>query len=66
MPSEPLTLNWTRVDRSLPVEGVPVLTLSPGGQQQVLKRVGRLWFFPDGSMYVYYVPAYWRPISQIG
>jgi len=22
---------------------------------------GNLWFFPDGSMYVYYTPTHWRP-----
>jgi hypothetical protein len=26
-----------------------------------LKRSGNLWFFPDGSMYVYYTPTHWRP-----
>lgn len=26
-----------------------------------LKRSGRLWFLPDGSMYVYYTPTHWRP-----
>lgn len=25
-----------------------------------LKRVGNLWFTPDGSMYVYYTPTHWR------
>lgn len=25
-----------------------------------LKRKGRLWYFPDESMYVYYVPTHWR------
>lgn len=25
-----------------------------------LKRKGRLWFTPDGSMYVYYTPTHWR------
>lgn len=25
-----------------------------------LKRSGRLWFVPDGSMYVYYTPTHWR------
>lgn len=25
-----------------------------------LFRLGRLWFFPDGSMYVYYTPTHWR------
>ena len=26
-----------------------------------LKRRGRLWFFPDESMYVYYEPTHWQP-----
>lgn len=25
-----------------------------------LVRKGRLWFFPDMSMYVYYAPTHWR------
>jgi hypothetical protein len=25
-----------------------------------LKRSGRLWFVPDGSVYVYYTPTHWR------
>ncbi len=25
-----------------------------------LKRQGNLWWFPDGSMYVYYIPTHWR------
>lgn len=30
-----------------------------------LKRRGRLWFFPDDSMYVYYTPTHWRlPLTQ--
>lgn len=28
--------------------------------EQPLKRKGDLWFFPDGSMYVYYTPTHWR------
>ena len=28
--------------------------------EQKLKRQGRLWFFADGSMYVYYTPTHWR------
>lgn len=28
--------------------------------EQQLKRRGRLWFKPDGSMYVYYQPTHWR------
>lgn len=26
---------------------------------QKLKKMGRLWFYPDGSMYVYYTPTHW-------
>lgn len=26
---------------------------------QPLKRDGRLWWFTDGSMYVYYTPTHW-------
>lgn len=28
-----------------------------------LKRQGRLWFTPDGTMYVYYTPTHWRAAS---
>ncbi len=28
-----------------------------------LKLVGKLWFYADGSMYVYYEPTHWRPIE---
>lgn len=31
---------------------------------QALKRQGRLWFYPDGSMYVYYQPTHWRPLEE--
>ncbi len=30
---------------------------------QTLKRKGRLWWFPDGSMYVYYTPTHWEPLA---
>lgn len=49
---------WIIVDREDAPEGVVVDTISPGGIQQPLKRQGRLWFFPDGLMYVYYVPQF--------
>lgn len=29
-----------------------------------LKRKGRLWFIPDGSMYVYYEPKFWRTLPR--
>lgn len=32
--------------------------------EQPLRRSGRLWFVPDGSMYVYYTPTHWRPSTK--
>lgn len=30
-----------------------------------LKRgAGNLWWFPDGSMYVYYSPTHWRKLNS--
>lgn len=44
-------------------EGVKLLTTIIDGEQRntaFLVRKGRLWFFPDMSMYVYYTPTHWR------
>lgn len=30
---------------------------------QPMKRVSRLWYLADGSMYVYYQPTHWRPMT---
>lgn len=55
---------WTPVGRKLPPEGVVVETKihDSDGERNVqkLKRQGGLYFFPDGSMYVYYTPTHWR------
>jgi hypothetical protein len=32
--------------------------------EQPLQRQGNLWFFPDGSMYVYYRPTHWSPKAE--
>ena len=29
--------------------------------ETTLKKRGNLWWFADGSMYVYYTPTHWRP-----
>jgi hypothetical protein len=31
--------------------------------ESMLTRKGKLWFFPDMSMYVYYSPTHWRDIQ---
>lgn len=55
---------WQTVERFSPVDGIPVLTLSPGGMEQVLIRSGELWFLSDRSMYVYYTPEKWTEIEE--
>jgi hypothetical protein len=32
--------------------------------EQPMKRQGRLWYFADGSMYVYYTPTHWRKAAK--
>ena len=55
---------WHRVSENLPPEGVVVLTKISDHlgdrNETTLKRRGRLWFVPDGSMYVYYTPTHWQ------
>lgn len=60
----PDTRPWTETARALPPEGVVVDTKIDDAQgcrnEQPLKRHGNWYFFPDGSMYVYYRPTHWR------
>jgi hypothetical protein len=55
---------WKATKDVRPAEGVVVETMIADelGVRNVanLKRSGNLWFFPDGSMYVYYTPTHWR------
>lgn len=57
---------WHRTATILPPENQVVDTMISdlGGErnQQQLKRSGRLWFYPDGSMYVYYMPTHWSEV----
>jgi hypothetical protein len=57
-------MKWISVETELPPEGVLVNCLL--GHSRVveqLKRHGRLWFVPDGKMYVYYTPTHWEKIE---
>lgn len=58
-------MNWITCKDRLPENGVAVDTKIDGDgkgcrNEQVLKRQNNLWFFEDGSMYVYYTPTHWR------
>jgi hypothetical protein len=59
---------WISVYDLLPPENQVVMTKIEDAHgsrnEQTLKRQGRLWFFPDGSMYVYYMPTHWAEIPQ--
>lgn len=54
---------WIKCSDSLPADGDVVRTKIDDANgcrnESLLKRQGRLWFFPDGSMYVYYTPTHW-------
>jgi len=56
--------DWTPTRQELPPEGEVVMTKIDDQNgirnEQRLKRRGRLWFFSDGSMYVYYTPTHWK------
>lgn len=58
---------WESVKESPPPENTVVETKiddEDGARNEGrLKRRGRLWWFTDDSMYVYYAPTHWRPTS---
>lgn len=57
---------WIKTADELPKENVVVETKIHDDKycrnQTTLKRRGKLWFYPDDSMYVYYTPTHWRYI----
>jgi rubrerythrin len=57
--------DWQRVGDTLPEENLVVDTKIDDAKgcrnTAPLKRQGNLWYFPDGSMYVYYTPTHWKP-----
>lgn len=54
------TQDWTPTSEKLPPEKTEVLAMDSGGHVQTLIREGPLWWLKDMSMYVYYVPKFWR------
>jgi hypothetical protein len=59
--------NWFRVKSTPPPQNTVVMTKIHDwrGERNLteLKLVNRLWWFPDGSMYVYYEPTHWYPLA---
>jgi len=58
---------WENTFDNPPPQGLVVETKISDGKgernQADLKLVNGLWFFPDGSMYVYYTPTHWRELE---
>lgn len=56
-------MNWIPITKQLPPEGMVVMTKIDDAKgvrnEQELKLKGRLWWMPDGQMYVYYTPTHW-------
>jgi hypothetical protein len=61
-----MTQDWQPID-SAP-ENEVVLTKIDGVQgprnQRTLRRSGRLWWLPDGAMFIYYTPTHWMPLPD--
>ncbi len=59
---------WIKTSEQLPQEGKIVQTKISDDlgerNHQALKRQGRLWFVPDGSIYVYYTPTHWQSLGE--
>lgn len=55
-----MSKDWTQTVLQLPPDNKVVETMDSGGHVQNLIRKGNLWWFDDMSMYVYYVPKFWR------
>lgn len=53
---------WQPIETAPEGEVVMTAIIDGEGQRNTsdLVRKGKLWFFPDMSMYVYYSPTHWR------
>lgn len=56
--SEVYMNKWQKTSEVLPVENVKVKTLSPDGSEEIMYRIGNLWFVE--TTYVYYTPVMWK------
>jgi hypothetical protein len=61
--------DWMPITETQPPQKVPVPTRIDDAKgvrnECILYRQGRLWFFADGSMYVYYTPTHYLPADKM-
>jgi hypothetical protein len=50
---------WNRTSERYPPEGQVVTVLNGHVEQELIFERG-MWWLPDRSMYVYFVPSLWR------
>ena len=55
---------WKNPISEPPKDNVVVEVVAPDGRETKLFKQGRLWFVPDGSMYMYWTPVLWREITD--
>lgn len=54
-------MNWK--DASSAPENIIFMT-KIHDQESMLKRIGKLWFYPEEDMYVYYTPTHYRELTE--
>lgn len=61
-----MTREWHTTDKAPLNEVVETKIDDENGERNhsLLRRQGRLWFVPNGSMYVYYRPTHWRRLTS--
>lgn len=61
---------WFKISETEPKDGETVRTKIDDAygarNEQRLRRQGRLWFVPDGQMYVYYTPTHFTRDEKVG
>ena len=56
---------WKKVTEEHPPKNKVMMTKiedENGTRNEELKFDGKLWWLPDGSMYVYYTPTHWKSL----
>ncbi len=60
-------MKWIKVSTQFPPPDTLVNTKIDDDKgirnEQRLKKMGNLWWHPDGKMYVYYTPTHWSFID---
>lgn len=59
-------MDWQTIDTAPKNEVVMTKIDDSHGvrNEQTLKLHDSLWFYPDDSVYVYYRPTHWRPLTD--